>query len=32
VERVFTKALCCAVVVFILLGAAGIALRRKRGR
>jgi MYXO-CTERM domain-containing protein len=29
---VFIKALCCSMMVFVLLGAAGIAMRRRRGR
>jgi hypothetical protein len=29
---VFIKALCCSMMVFVLLGAAGIAMRHRRGR
>ncbi|BFU44629.1 hypothetical protein [Krasilnikovia sp. MM14-A1004] len=29
---VFVKALCCAMTVFVLVGALGIAVRRRRGR
>jgi len=32
VVRVFIKAVCCAAVVFLVLGLAGITLRRRRGR
>jgi preprotein translocase subunit Sss1 len=28
----FIKALCCAAVVFVAIGALGMALRRRRGR
>jgi hypothetical protein len=28
----FIKALCCAAVVFVAIGALGTALRRRRGR
>jgi len=32
VVAVFIKALCCSMMVFVLLGAAGMAMRRRRGR
>jgi hypothetical protein len=32
VRPVFTKALCCSAVVFLIIGSLGIALRRRRGR
>ncbi|RZU54282.1 hypothetical protein EV385_6230 [Krasilnikovia cinnamomea] len=28
----FAKAVCCVMTVFVLVGALGIALRRRRGR
>jgi hypothetical protein len=28
----FIKALCCAAVVFVAIGALGIAMRRRRGK
>jgi hypothetical protein len=31
-DRVIFKALCCSMLVFVALGAAGIWLRRRRGR